>query len=92
MLFRSKIKVYDRGVRISDTHGVYEALVSYRSGDMWAPKVEATEALKKELEYFVECVERSKRPFNDGTAGLRVVEMLEAAEHSLKLKGEMVMA
>jgi predicted dehydrogenase len=87
-----KIKVYDRGVKITNHEGVYEALVSYRSGDMWSPKVEATEALKKELGYFVECVESQQRPINDGAAGLRIVRMLEAAEVSLERKGEVVYA
>lgn len=87
-----KIKVYDRGVNISSREGVYEALVSYRSGDMWSPKIEATEALKTELSYFVECVDHKQRPFNDGMAGLRVVRMLEAAGESLKRKGEAVCA
>ena len=87
-----KIKVYDRGVNITSPEGVYEALVSYRSGDMWSPKVEATEALKLELSYFIDCVKSGQRPFNDGQSGLRVVRMLEAAETSLKRKGEMVYA
>ena len=87
-----KIKVYDKGVQVRNREGVYDMLVSYRSGDMWAPKIEATEALKAELEYFVECVEHSERPFNDGLAGLRVVRMLEAAAESLKGKGEAVYA
>ncbi|MEO8662674.1 MAG: Gfo/Idh/MocA family oxidoreductase [Bryobacteraceae bacterium] len=87
-----KIKVYDRGVKIAGREGVYEALVSYRSGDMWSPKIEATEALREEMTYFVNCIERNERPFNDGRAGLRVVKMLEAAEESLKRKGEAVYA
>ena len=87
-----KIKIYDRGVKITSHEGVYDALVSYRSGDMWSPKVEATEALKKELGYFVECVENQQRPINDGAAGLRIVKMLEAAEVSLQRKGEVVYA
>jgi predicted dehydrogenase len=87
-----KIKVYDRGVKIESHEGVYEALVSYRSGDMWSPKVEATEALKTELGYFVECIENLQRPMNDGAAGLRIVRMLEAAEVSLERKGEVVYA
>ncbi|MGJ5813877.1 Gfo/Idh/MocA family protein [Paludibaculum fermentans] len=87
-----KIKIYDRGVKITNQEGVYDALVSYRSGDMYSPKVEATEALKLELTYFLECVESGKRPFNDGQSGLRVVRMLEAAESSLKRKGEAVCA
>jgi predicted dehydrogenase len=87
-----KIKVYDKGVHMTTREGVYQLLVSYRSGDMWAPKVEATEALKVELGYFVECIENDITPFNDGIAGLRVVRMLQAAEESLKRKGEAVYA
>jgi predicted dehydrogenase len=83
-----KIKIYDRGVNITAQEGVYEAMVSYRSGDMWSPKVESTEALKLEMQYFAECVESAKRPFNDGRAGLRVVKMLEAAEVSLQKSRE----
>lgn len=83
-----KIKIYDRGVNITAQEGVYEAMVSYRSGDMWAPKVESTEALKLEMQYFTECVNSGKRPFNDGRAGLRVVRMLEAAEESLSRSRE----
>jgi predicted dehydrogenase len=87
-----KIKVYDRGVQMNTREGVYDLLVSYRSGDMWAPKIENAEALKAELSYFVGCIVNSERPFNDGVAGLRVVRMLEAAEESLKRKGEAVYA
>ena len=87
-----KIKVYDRGVDIASRQGVYELLVSYRSGDMWAPKVEATEALKAELSYFVDCIQSGQVPINDGLAGLRVVRMLEAAEESLSRRGETVYA
>jgi predicted dehydrogenase len=87
-----KIKIYDKGVQMSSREGVYNLLVSYRSGDMWAPKIENTEALKKELSYFVECIDTGETPFNDGMAGLRVVRMLEAAEMSLKGKGEAVYA
>jgi predicted dehydrogenase len=86
-----KVKVYDKGVRIHGREGVYELLVSYRSGDMWAPKIEQTEALKVELAYFMDCIEKNETPFNDGVAGLRVVKMLEAAGESLKLRGETVL-
>lgn len=87
-----KIRVYDKGVEKTTKEGVYDLLVSYRSGDMWAPKIENTEALKAELSYFVECVEQNNVPFNDGAAGLRVVRMLEAAEKSLSRKGDAVYA
>lgn len=85
-----KLKVYDKGVKITNGEGVYELLVSYRMGDMWAPHIEQGEALRSELQYFVECVSSCTRPFNDGCAGLRVVSMLEAASESIREKGTLV--
>ncbi len=85
-----KIKVYDRGVDITNRQGVYRLLVSYRSGDMWAPQLEQVEALRQELSYFVECVESGTNPHNDGHAGLRVVSMLKAASESLSKRGSLV--
>jgi predicted dehydrogenase len=85
-----KIKVYDKGVDVRTREGVYDLLVSYRSGDMWAPQVEQVEALKAELGYFVDCVSNNKTPINDGAAGLRVVKMLEAAQKSVTHRGELV--
>jgi|SRR5215469_2163940 len=85
-----KIKVYDRGVDITNREGVYELLVNYRSGDMWAPQVEQVEALRQELAYFVDCIVNDRTPFNDGLAGLRVVKMLVAANRSLKKRGALV--
>src|SRR5208337_1884789 len=85
-----KVKVYDKGVQITNREGLYDLLVSYRSGDMWAPKVEQTEALKAECEYFVDCVKNNTRPFNDGQAGLQVVKMLEAANQSIRERGRIV--
>jgi predicted dehydrogenase len=85
-----KLKIYDKGVDVKSQEGVYNLLVSYRSGDMWAPQVEQVEALKLELGYFVECVKKSETPFNGGCAGLKVVRMLEAASKSLAKRGELV--
>ncbi len=85
-----KIKVYDKGVKITSREGVYELLVSYRSGDMWSPQLEQVEALRQELTYFVDCISSGQEPFNDGCAGLRVVRMLEAASESLGKKGALV--
>jgi predicted dehydrogenase len=85
-----KIKVYDKGVEVTNGQGVYDLLVSYRSGDVWAPKCDQTEALKLELGYFVDCILNDKTPTNDGAAGLRVVRLLDAAEQSLKERGRIV--
>jgi predicted dehydrogenase len=85
-----KIKVYDKGVHISSREGLYNLLVNYRSGDMWSPQVEQIEALKQELAYFVDCIAKNQKPFNDGAAGLRVVKLLEAANQSVKQRGAFV--
>jgi predicted dehydrogenase len=84
------IKVYDKGVSVKSGKGVYDLLVSYRSGDMWAPRVEQTEALKSEVSHFMDCISSGKAPINDGHAGLRVVRLLEAAEKSLAGRGKLV--
>ena len=85
-----KIKIYDKGVNISSREGVYDLLVKYRSGDMWAPRIEQVEALSRELTYFVDCIAHDQTPMNDGKAGLRVVKMLEAASESVRRRGALV--
>ncbi|HXW93008.1 MAG TPA: Gfo/Idh/MocA family oxidoreductase [Terriglobales bacterium] len=85
-----KIKVYDKGVSVTTREGLYNLLVNYRSGDMWAPQIEQVEALHQELAYFVDCITRNTTMINDGPAGLRVVKMLEAASESLRQRGALV--
>jgi predicted dehydrogenase len=85
-----KIKIYDKGIDVTSQQGLYNLLVNYRSGDMWAPQVERGEALSQELQYFADCISSDKTPFNDGAAGLRVVRMLEAANRSLRQRGALV--
>ena len=87
-----KIRVYDKGAEVRTEQGVHQLLVSYRSGDMWAPRVEELEALQLETRYFLDCVASGTKPFNDGHAGLRVVKILEAAEQSLKQHKEIAYA
>jgi predicted dehydrogenase len=85
-----KIKIYDKGVDVARGQGIYDLLVSYRSGDVWAPRVEQTEALKLELSHFVDCIVKNQSPHNDGAAGLRIVRLLEAAEESLNQRGKAI--
>ncbi|MBF0360122.1 MAG: Gfo/Idh/MocA family oxidoreductase [Oligoflexia bacterium] len=85
-----KIKIYDKGVDVSTTDGVYNLLVAYRSGDMYSPKLEPIEALKVETNYFVESIKGNVKPFNDGEAGLKVVKLLEAFDKSLTSEGKVV--
>ncbi|MBF0473749.1 MAG: Gfo/Idh/MocA family oxidoreductase, partial [Nitrospirae bacterium] len=85
-----KIKIYDRGVNIESKEGVYKLLVDYRSGDIWTPKIDMTEALKLEAEYMIDCIYNNITPINDGNAGLSVVRILEASLLSIKNNGKMV--
>lgn len=89
-----KVKVYDRGITLDagdDTgDSAYQLRVGYRSGDMWAPKVSLAEGLHVEALHFIECIEYSKTPLTDGRAGLRAVQMLEAATKSLESGGRAV--
>ena len=86
-----KIKVYDKGISVDqDPEKIYEALVGYRTGDMWAPQLAVTEALHTEARQFIECVMTGRTPDTDGFAGLRVVRLLESATESMKQHGRPV--
>ena len=86
-----KVKVYDRGVTVAQRpEAVWELLVSYRTGDVWAPRLDQTEALLSEARHFVACVDKGLKPESDATAGLRVVRILEAAQEALQRRGGIV--
>jgi predicted dehydrogenase len=86
-----KLKVYDKGISVTPRQeDVYKMLVSYRSGDMWAPRLDNTEALQTEAQHFIECIESGGQPDTDGLAGLRMVTMIEAAETSLRDRGRLI--
>ena len=89
-LVTEKIKIYDKGVTLNSIEGLYEAMVQYRSGDMYAPAIDGSEALTREVKHFLYCIRHGKRPVTDGWAGLRVVQILAAAEESLKNEGRRV--
>lgn len=88
-----KIKVYDSGVKLNsgDKDILYDTLVQYRTGDMYAPKLDQTEALKTECQHFVDCIRQGKPPISDGEFGLEIVKILEAAQISMKLQGKNIM-
>jgi predicted dehydrogenase len=86
-----KIKIYDKGVSFTeDPQQIHEMRVGYRTGDMWAPKLDGSEALKVGGEHFVDCIVNGKTPQTDGKLGLRVVELIEAATTSMRNRGESV--
>lgn len=86
-----KIKVYDKGVDFTDDpEQILQMRVGYRTGDMWAPRLAVTEALRVEAEHFVDCIENGTRPRTGGEMGLNVVELIEAASTSMRRRGETV--
>lgn len=84
------IKIYDKGVVVENRNGHCNHLVSAHSGDMWSPKVDQQEALRLEVDHFVDCLLHDRAPLSDGYTGLRVVKLLEAANTSLKTGGKLV--
>lgn len=86
-----KLKVYDKGVDIGeDPQRERERRVGYRSGDMWAPQLGMTEALRIEGEHFVDCIENGKPALTNGAFGRRMVRLVEAATQSMRRKGETI--
>ncbi|MBV9958531.1 MAG: Gfo/Idh/MocA family oxidoreductase [Acidobacteria bacterium] len=91
-----KIRIYDKGVTTqpreaaSDREAEYRTLVSYRTGDVWVPKLDSTEALTHVCAEFLSAIRESRRPLTDGHAGLRVVRLLEAAQASIEQGGRQI--
>lgn len=88
-----KIKVYNKGITIdnkNEEESVYQMLIGYRTGDMLAPQLSTTEALRTEALHFINCIEKAQPPLTDGEVGLRVVEILESATRSMKERGSLV--
>ncbi len=91
-----KIRIYDKGVTAvrsaedADKEAAYQTLVSYRTGDVWVPKLDQTEALYYVCDEFLNAIIERRRPLTDGHSGLRVVRLLEAAQRSISDGGRMV--
>jgi len=86
-----KLKIYDKGVSFTDDpKKIHEMRVGYRTGDMWAPKLDGSEALRVGSEHFVDCILSGNASVTDGRLGMRVVEIIEAATSSMRGRGETV--
>jgi predicted dehydrogenase len=95
-----KVRVYDKGVTTSNGNAAtsggdekeeaYRTLVSYRTGDVWVPKLDGTEALRHVCAEFLDAIRERRPPLTDAAAGLRVVRLLEAAQQSISEGGRLV--
>lgn len=86
-----KIKVYDKGIELGNgqlgREQLYETLIGYRSGDMHAPRLDGTEALRREVQHFAAAIDQRTVPESGGAAGLYVVRILDAASQSMAARG-----
>jgi predicted dehydrogenase len=62
-------------------------LTGYRNGDVLAPNLDTSEALRLMAREFVSSITENRAPLTDGRAGYRVVRLLEAAQKSLEQNG-----
>ena len=85
-----KIKVYDAGIEMKSTASIHEALVQYRIGDMYSPKITQTEALAAGVDEFISSIKKDRKPLTSGYEGLEVVKILEATDMSIKNRGELI--
>jgi predicted dehydrogenase len=84
---QEKVKIYDRGVDYRDPETFGEYHLSYRTGDIYSPRLEGYEPLNMELSNFIEAITTSQKPKSDGEMGWQVVKILEAAEKSIEKSG-----
>ncbi len=79
-----KIKIFDKGVEVIEPESFGEYQLSYRTGDIVSPKLDAGEPLASEMEEFLRCIETGSTPKSSGAEGLAVVRALELADDSLR--------
>ncbi len=82
-----KIKVYDSSIHMNSIEDIHSALVQYRTGDMYSPKIEQTEALAEGVNEFINSITENRLPLTGASEGLEVVRILEATDKSIKNKG-----
>ncbi len=87
---RDKLRLYDKGITVSGDGNGGPTVVGYREGAVSALELDAAEPLGTEVQHFLDCIEQGRTPLSDGRCGLRVVSLLEAAEHSLRQRGRCV--
>jgi predicted dehydrogenase len=87
-----KIRIYDKGVEVPKHYDTFAGFhYSYKYGDILIPKISGDEPLRAELDHFIDCIKNNETPLSCGWDGLHVVQILEAAEKSLKNENKPVL-
>ena len=82
-----KLKIYDKGAKLSQDYDTFAEYLGLRFGDITIPYVKSGEPLRTECLHFIDCIRKRQTPRSDGRDGLRVVQVLDAAQRSLKSNG-----
>jgi len=86
-----KVKVYEKSITEKlDPENIRNMLISYRTGDIWCPKIENTEALRNEIDHFLDCVEKKHPPISNARQSISILRVLEAANQSIRFRGQPV--
>jgi len=85
------VRIYDRGLDVSTveapaTFGEYQ--LTYRSGDIVVPRIDAGEPLGLELADFAHAIRTGEEPRSSSALGLEIVRALEAAHSSMERSGD----
>jgi predicted dehydrogenase len=84
------VRVFDRGMDVKEPANFGEHQLSYRSGDIVIPRVDAAEPLNLELADFARAIATGATPRSHARLGYEIVAVIEAAEASLRRNGEPV--
>jgi predicted dehydrogenase len=85
------VRIYDRGLDFTEPPANFgEYRLTYRTGDMIAPRLQALEPLGQELSDFASAIREGTTPVSNGRLGVEIVLGLEALEQSLHAQGEPV--
>jgi hypothetical protein len=76
VLFRSTVNL--------DPEGRARLLADYRKGDMFAPHLDTTEALRLMAGEFIRAIQTARPPLTSGIMGYCIVRLLEAAQRSIE--------
>jgi predicted dehydrogenase len=82
-----KVRIYDTGYNLKTEEDKKQILVDYRTGDVSIPKISVREALSGVAEDFIASIIEGTEPLANAASGLRVVQILEASQQSIKNKG-----
>jgi protoporphyrinogen oxidase/predicted dehydrogenase len=77
------VRIFDSGANIPDPETFGEYRLSYRTGDIVSPRVDATEPLSLELADFASAIRNGTPLVSSAAMGLDVVTTIEAVDRSL---------